>query len=175
MSSWSAIVGAPGTHKGRAAQKLAQQLTTRGLKVAGFVQIDVLDAAGEELGWDVVSVAEPPRSGILARASQTPDLCGYAFEDAGFALAKDFASETADVVIVGNLGKLEAAKLGHWPLLEALVAQSDGPHVVACVRDSCLATIALALPDPVDYVELPTDDDTLADFAERLSGVVSGR
>lgn len=168
MSSWSAIVGAPGTEKGRAAQKLAALLRARGLAVAGFVQEDVPDAAGETQGWDIVSVADPTRIGVLARVSSAPDLCGYAFSEAGFALARELARQPADVVIVGGVGKLEAAKQGHWPLLQSLIESARAPHVVACVRDTCLATVAFALPDPLDYVELPCSDAELGRLADRL-------
>lgn len=175
MSSWSAIVGAPGTEKGRAAKKLAELLQARGLRVAGFVQEDVSGASGETLGWDIVSVSAPEKVGILARTSSEPDLCGYAFQPAGFAFARELASERADVVIVGGVGKLEAAKQGHWPVLAELVERADGPHVVACIRDTCLSSVALALPDPLDYVELPCDDAALAELAERLSTALAKR
>ena len=161
MTQWSAIVGGAGTEKGRAARKLAALLEARGLRVAGFVQNDVSDDAGETLGWDIASVTDPERVGVLARISQDPDLCGYKFEQAGFELARALSDQPADVVVIGGVGKLEAAERGHWP------------HVVACIRDTCLSAIALALPDPLDYVELPCDDAELERLAERLRAEIA--
>ena len=166
-------MGAPGTEKGRVALRLAELLRARGLRVAGFVQEDVSDVAGETLGWDVASVADPSRRGVLARGSEQAHICGYEFLESGFALARSFAHEPAEVVIVGGVGKLEAAKQGHWPLLEFLITTAEAPHVVACVRDTCLATVALALPDPIDYVELPCEDAALERLAERLAAALA--
>jgi nucleoside-triphosphatase THEP1 len=173
MTQWSAIVGGAGTEKGRAARKLAALLEARGLRVAGFVQNDVSDDAGETLGWDIASVTEPERVGVLARISQDPDLCGYKFEQAGFELARALSDQPADVVVIGGVGKLEAAERGHWPLLRGLIDRADSPHVVACIRDTSLSAIALALPDPLDYVELPCDDAELERLAERLRAEIA--
>ncbi len=170
MTSWSAIVGAPGTQKGRAAKLLSRMLGSRGLRVAGFVQEEVCDANGEVTGWDVESVSTPERRTVLARTRTTdPTICGYAFEPDGFAAARAFALEPADVVIVGGVGKLEAAKQGHFPLLAERCAATTGPHVVLCIRDTCLASIAFELPDPIDHVQLPCDTSEL----ERLAATIA--
>jgi nucleoside-triphosphatase THEP1 len=174
MPTWSAIVGAPGTEKGTAARKLATLLEARGLRVRGFVQEDVSDAAGEALGWDIASVVGPEQRGELARVSESPDLCGYAFAAAGFAFAESLALGPADVVIVGNIGKLEAAKQGHWPLLERLIDAGEAHHVVACIRDNCLSAVALALPDPIDHVSLPCEDQELERLADSLRAALRG-
>lgn len=146
-------------------------LRARGRTVAGFVQQDVPDGHGETAGWDVVSVSDPSRCSALARVSDAPNLCGYAFSEAGFAYARQLATDEADVVIVGGVGKLEAAKQGHWPLIEELLSGPSTRHVVLCIRDSCLSTVALALPDPFDHVSLPCDDAEL----ERLADAVARR
>jgi nucleoside-triphosphatase THEP1 len=174
MSGWSAIVGKPGTEKGQAARKLAALLEARGLAVTGFVQDDVSDPEGKTVGWDISSVTGPTQRGILAREAAEADLCGYKFEASGFALAERLSQGAADVVIVGGVGKLEAAEQGHWPLLKSLIEREPGAHVVACIRDTCLSAVALALPDPLDYVELPCDDAELERLAERLAAEVAG-
>ncbi|MCC6903940.1 MAG: DUF2478 domain-containing protein [Polyangiaceae bacterium] len=175
MSHWSAIVGKPGTEKGQAAKKLAALLEARGFAVAGFVQDDVSDAAGKTVGWDISSVTGPAERGVLAREAAEADLCGYKFEPSGFQLARRLSQRAADVVIVGGVGKLEAAEQGHWPLLKALIDREPGPHVVACIRDTCLSAIALALPDPLDSVELPCDAADLERLAERLAAALAPR
>jgi len=167
MSSWSLIVGQAGSEKNRAALSVARALESRGLSVAGFVQEEVSDDQGETLGWDVVSIADDRRF-PLARVSTDPTLCGYRFDDEGFAQAAAWAREAADVVVVGGVGKLEAAERGHWPVLRELIGSAAAPHVMACVRDTSLATIALALPDPSTYLELPCDDAALEAFVHEI-------
>jgi nucleoside-triphosphatase THEP1 len=167
MSSWSLIVGKAGTRKNRAARSVARALESRGLGVAGFLQEEVTDDQGETLGWDVVRITDDRRF-PLARVSADPTLCGYRFDDEGFARAAEWARAAADVVVVGGVGKLEAAERGHWPVLSELIASASAPHVMACVRDSSLATIALSLPDPSTYLELPCDAARLEAFVREI-------
>lgn len=174
MASWSVIVGATGTNKGRVALRVARTLAQRGLRVAGFVQEEVSDAAGEPLGWDVVSVTDESRC-ILARRADDDTLCGYRFEDSGFDQARRWAMAPSDVVIIGAVGKLEAAQRGNWAVLEALVRDAKAPHAVACIRDSSLSTVALSLPDPEAYVELPCTDAALDDFVKAVQSAASAQ
>jgi hypothetical protein len=76
------------------------------------------------------------------------------------------------VVLVGGVGKLEADKQGHFPVLERLARAPGGPHVLAVVRDSCLTQVGLALPDASGWVELPCDDAALERFADEVAARV---
>lgn len=174
MSSWSAIVGRSGSDKGRAALGVARELARRGLALAGFVQQELRDEAGEPAGWDLVHVARDERF-ALARVSADATLCGYRFDDTGFDRAREWSMTAADVVVIGGVGKLEAAERGHWPVLSALVADPSAPHVIACVRDTVLSTVALALPDPAAYLELPSTEADLAAFIEQVERAARGR
>jgi nucleoside-triphosphatase THEP1 len=166
--SWSAIIGGRKTDKTAAALAVARALRARGLAVGGFVQRDVLGPAGESVGIDVERVDGTARTS-LARTSPTPELCDYAFDPRGFAQAAAWASEPCDVVIIGGVGKLEAARTGHFEVLARLASAPSGPHVLACVRDSCLSPIGLLLPDAEAWVELPCEDAALADFVEAIA------
>lgn len=174
MSEWSVIVGRAGSEKGELARRVIDALLAAGLQVGGFVQKSVADAAGETLGWDVERIDRSERC-VLARTSPEPTLCSYAFEAEGFARAADWSRQPADVVVVGGVGKIEAARGGHWPLLEGLILDPDAPHVIACVRDSCLATVALALPDPVAHVTSPCDAAELSSFAQEVAVACASR
>lgn len=171
MASWSVIVGAAGTEKGAVALRVARALEQGGLAVGGFVQEEVVGPEGEPVGWDVVRVTDGCRS-VLARRSEDETMCGYRFEDSGFATAREWAMCPADVVVVGGVGKLESARRGNWSLLESLVNDVRAPHVVSCVRDTSLATIALSLPNPTTYVELPCSDATLEAFVSAVRAAV---
>lgn len=169
--SWSAIIGGRDTDKTGAALAVARHLSARGLVVRGFVQREVHDARGEVAGWDVERLDGGARR-PLARASATPELCDYAFDAQGFAQASAWADEACDVVVVCGVGKLEADKRGHFPLLQRLATAAGGPHVVACVRDSSLTAVGLALPDAAAWVELPCDDAALARFADDVAAAL---
>ena len=171
MAGWAAIVGAAGTNKSATARQVARRLERRGLRVGGFLQVDVADAAGETQGWDVERVSDGERV-TLARRSADPTLCSYAFVESGFARAAAWARDEAEVVVIGGVGKLEAAQGGHWPALEALVREPSAPLVIACVRDSCLATVAFALPDPAAHIMLPCDAAEVARFADEIAGAL---
>jgi nucleoside-triphosphatase THEP1 len=169
MGQWSAVVGRSKSEKDRIALGVAQGLAQRGIRVGGFVQLRSHDAEGELAGWDVCRVSDGTRY-ALARRSNDPDLCSYRFDDEGFALAKAWSrAEPAEVIFIGGVGKLEAAERGHWPVLSELVERADGPLVVACIRDTSLATIALRLPDPVEALELPAEEDVVRAFTDAIA------
>jgi nucleoside-triphosphatase THEP1 len=172
--SWSAIIGGRKTDKTAAALAVARALQARGLTVGGFVQRDQHTETGDHLGITVERVDGTARC-VLARTSSTPELCDYAFEPQGFAQAAAWACEPCDVVVIGGVGKLEAARTGHFDVLARLASATTGPHVLACVRDSCLSPVALLLPDADGWLELPCDDAALARFADELATRVSRR
>jgi nucleoside-triphosphatase THEP1 len=168
---WSAIIGSRKVDKTQAALVVARRLREHGLTVGGFVQREVLAPSGDVVGWDVVRVDGAARR-VLARTSPTPELCDYRFDAAGFAQAAACALEPCEVVLVGSVGKLEADRQGHFPVLERLARAPCGPHVLAVVRDSCLTQVGLALPDASGWVELPCDDAALERFADELAARV---
>jgi len=165
---WSAIIGGRKTDKTGAALAVARALEAKGLRVGGFVQRDLHLPSGDHLAIDVERVDGAARC-TLARTTSTPELCDYLFEPSGFAQAAAWASEPCDVVVIGGVGKLEAARGGHFPVLERLATAEGGPHVLACVRDSCLSPVGLLLPDASEWLELPCDDAALVRFAEALA------
>ncbi|MEW5742251.1 MAG: DUF2478 domain-containing protein [Myxococcota bacterium] len=170
--SWSAIIGGRSDDKTAAALRVASRLLARGVSVGGFVQREVLASSGDVAGWDVERIDGGARR-PLARTSSTPELCDYSFDPAGFAQAAAWAGEPCDVVVVGSVGKLEADRQGHFPLLERLARAAKGPHVLAVVRDSCLTSVGLALPDASSWVALPCDDAALEHFADEVAAAVA--
>jgi nucleoside-triphosphatase THEP1 len=155
MAGWSAIVGPVGSNKTGHALHVARALRARGLRVGGFVQHELRGPDGAIEGWDLEHVAGGDRL-PLARRSPTPAICGWGFDDEAFAAAARWLRDRgADVVVAGGVGKLEAAGRGHWPALHEVASLGVGPHAVLCVRADCLSTIALGLPDPLAFVELP--------------------
>jgi nucleoside-triphosphatase THEP1 len=171
VAGWSAFVGAVRSDKHGFARWLARRLEAAGLRVGGFAQVVVHGAEGEILGWDIECLQTGERT-ALARQSPEPLLCSYAFDEQAFAVAAErLARAGKDVVIAEGLGKLEAAGRGHWrAVLRAIEDASPGaPHVVLGIRDTSLAAIALALPDPEAHVELPASEEAAEEFARAVA------
>jgi nucleoside-triphosphatase THEP1 len=168
MASWSAVVGAVRTDKLGFARQLVQCLEQLGIEVGGFVQPDAGDG-----GWDLENLSNGERRS-LARRSSDPTICDIAFDPTAFDTAARWATEShPDVLVVHSVGKLEAAERGHWPLLSALLAEPAAPHLVLCIRDNCLATIALRLEDPIAHIELPAGTQRVSEFAREVARAVA--
>jgi len=168
MATWSAIIGPAHSNKTGYCWRIGRALALRGFNVQGFLQLEVRDTTGEVLGWDIERFPSEERCS-LARPSETPDICSYAFADEGFEQAAEWSHpEHADVILFGAVGKLEAARRGHWPALERAILDPEGAHVVACLRDDCLRPLVLSLPDPSLFLEVPTHERATADFVGSL-------
>jgi hypothetical protein len=117
-----------GCSKPAVLRELCGRLRERGLRVGGFVQPDARDRDGELAGWDLENLASGARS-ALARRSVDPVLCDYAFDSEAFARARRWLEASGDdIFIVHAVGKLEAAGRGHWPALEAALANPAAPR-----------------------------------------------
>ncbi len=168
MAGWSAIIGGIRVNKGGYAWRVGQALAHRGFSVGGFVQEARRDNDGTILGWDVVRLFDGT-SHALARISHEPHLCSWRFDNDGFRTAASWLSAPdLDVVVIDSVGKLEAAGIGHYPTLSSMILAPDAPHVIACVRDTSLATIVLGLPDPIASLEVPASPELTQEFVEEL-------
>ena len=90
-------------------------------------------------------------------------MCDYDFAPGVFELCREWATSAGTQVIFLELGRVEAQKKGHYDTLME-VMRGAPTLVVACLRRSALAPIALELPDPDDFIELPAPDEQLAEF-----------
>lgn len=171
---WWAVVAPRKADKAAAVLVLTSALRARGVAVGGFLQREVSGPAGESLGWDVEHLVDGARAS-LARTGSRPDVCDFAFEAEAFATAAAWASLPCEVAVVASLGRMEADRRGHFPVLERLVRAPDGPEVLAVVRDSCLSPVGLALPDALGWLEWPADEAAVQAFADTLAAAVRSR
>lgn len=172
MAGWSAIIGGVRANKSGYAWRIGRALAHRGFTVGGFVQEPVRDNDGTILGWDIVRLLDGETC-PLARISHEPHLCSYSFDEAAFHTAAGWVSEPElDVVVVDGVGKLEAAGTGHYPALSSRVLAPDAPHVIACIRDTSLATIVLGLPDPIASLEVPASAELTQRFVDELDDLL---
>ena len=172
MSGWSAIVGATSDERRASVLRVARSLRERGAAIDGFVQREVRDHDGQRAGWNVERLFTRDTL-ALARPSDHPTLCSYRFAPSAFSAAAGWLRGPGlDVVVFGCVGRLEAARQGHWPAIEEALNAPRGPHALLSIRSSCLANIVLALPDPVASLELPSDPAAEAQLIDVVSGVV---
>lgn len=164
MNRWAALVGRARDGKSQATQTLIDALTSRGLSVGGFYQEPVPG------GYDVINAMTGERR-ALAREAPNPILCSFAFDAAAFDAAAGWALRAAHDVTFVELGKLEAAREGHWATFAALLERPG--LVVAAIKPSALASMAFDLPDPEAGLELPCDEDAVTAYAGELLTVVA--
>lgn len=172
MTEWIAIVGTRTTGRVEAVEALSSALAESGLSLGGLSQELLSDDAGAHTGCEVVERATGRRT-LVARASDDPDLCDWAFDDAAFAAVRRRAlEEDADATAV-PLGTLESREEGHWPLVQALLRRDDHRVLVLTLRPQVAASVALKLPDPMDGLELPAPADEVEAFARRVATAVA--
>ncbi len=104
------ITGKPGVGKTTLAERVVEAL--RGsLRLAGFTTTEVRSAAGERLGFDIVSVEG--KRGELARIGRAgPVRVGrYAVSLAAFErlALPELARRDADLIVIDEIGKMECA------------------------------------------------------------------
>lgn len=120
----AAVVADPGVGKTTAMEQILTLLRASGLKVGGVLQPAVFQG-GERVGYQLRDVATgEERPFARRRQARGEDGLGFDFEDSGWKWAGqriNRARQQGDVVVVDELGKLEARGEGHLPaLLEPL-------------------------------------------------------
>lgn len=169
MNPWIALVGARDDGRAVAAQAVLATLRGAGVRVGGFLQ-ERITRGDEILGYDLIDLGGGARV-PLARPSPRPRICSWGFDEQAFARAASWALRPADVTVI-EAGRIEAAGEGHFPALLSTLRAS--PRVVlVSLRPNVLASIALALPDPADFVELPAEPEEVQALAQRCIDLVA--
>lgn len=167
---WALIAGARGADRMPALRELIDRARASGLAAGGFLQRPT-EAGGHALGrvgrdeWVPLS-----RKGATAAAHEEA-FCSYLFDERAFARARAWLDEDApasDVVVIDELGKLEAAGKGHHDAVRRALA-SLGPRklVVLSARADQLFAIVERLgleDDAVATLETPAGGDSIDRF-----------
>lgn len=161
---WIAVIGNGRDGRGAVTERLAEALREAGASLGGFLQRtrwqgDVIE------GYDLVHPSTGEAAALAREDASAPELCRWGFSPEGFELARRWTLERDRDVVFVEAGRLEAARRGHWPALVAALERS--PLTVLSIRRGVLASVALALPDPIDAIELPADADEVERFVRR--------
>lgn len=169
---WAALVGRGSDGRGAATESLVADLTAAGVRVGGLHHVRVQDGAGKRVGYDLVDRATGRRR-PLCRLSPTPDICDLEFDPTAFDDGRTWALESVDArraqIVVIEAGPIEATGGGHRATIDALLRTACPTLLLLSVRPYSLAGLALELPDPALWLELPCDQVARHAFAEELA------
>lgn len=176
------VEGAPGAGKTTAVAGLAAALRARGLAVGGVVQ-PALPEGGEEPGpgaprpgYDLEDLASGERRRFARR--REGGARGFDFDDEAWAWAAARivrAQQGCDVVIVDELGRLEAGGGGHVPSIAALADRPGRAAVLlGAVRDRCVEPLAAFVGEPALALRAPIDAAALEAAADEVARLVAG-
>jgi hypothetical protein len=161
---WAAIVSSSSEERRGVALAVLERLRSRGVSIAGALQQAA--ATDADIGWDATDLITGARLPI-ARRSDTPEVCDWGFEESTFEAIRRSVAESNAKVVVLEFGILEARGRGNWAT--ALEALSRGQTLIASIRPTALARIALELPDPGAALELPVDELEIEAFVESVA------
>jgi nucleoside-triphosphatase THEP1 len=154
-----AICGGAGSGKTTTLLRLSESLGGRGLRVGGVLQVAVQDG-DLRVGYDLLDVATGEEFAFARRRSSYRSAgLSFTFDPQGWewaALRIQHAAAQADVVVVDELGKLEARGSGHLPALRSALAAPSAATWFLAVRDLALERVAAELGplDQVFYLEI---------------------
>lgn len=149
LSETLAVTGDRRSGKTTKLKRLVTALTARGVKVGGILQ-PAADDSPEPEGYFVEDIRTRERK-ELARRLSSPDESGliFKFNPAAWewaALKISEARRTCDVLIVDEVGRLEAAGKGHLPALLKEIPDETVFSRLLCVRTDCFGRVAETFP-----------------------------
>ena len=167
VASWIAVVGTGQSNRDQVIGHLEARFGRAGIAIGGFRQLRCHEINGETIsGYDLVRIGSGADRIELARPAREPELCGWGFERAAFEQADQWLND-GSLVSFATAGPLECRRDGHWASIERRMTKPG--LVVLSLRPHSLTKIVLALPDPVDAIELPASDNEAEAFLHRCA------
>lgn len=168
------IVGDRGAGKSTTAERAARRLVEAGVVVGGVLQPALRDG-DERTGYglrDLTSGEERPFARRRPRPATSPTELGFEFDVQGWDWARRCileARRSAGVLVVDELGRLEARGEGHLPaLLEPLERERAEVWMLALRADEAEGILARLGREPELALDAPADDDALDRFVAAL-------
>ena len=180
MASWALISGKRGEGKTSLALRLVARLREAGLRVDGFVQRALEDAEGTRTGYDLVRLGTGETVPLARRgappADDRPVACHYIFDPAAFGRARAWLRDgaaPAPVLLLDEIGRLEAAGGGHADAVHLALAQPDPTVVILSVRAELLFPAVYRFlgeqpVEPVAALEAPATPAAEEEFVRRV-------
>ncbi|MGI5865425.1 MAG: nucleoside-triphosphatase [Myxococcales bacterium] len=177
MARWAVITGEKGHRKAELGLEVAELLRSRGVRVAGIVQLGFKDPASEQKRYELQRVSNGERialavEGVVPKEPTEELFCTLAFRNDAFDLACRWVQEDAaeaDVVVIGEVSKLEIGGKGHAASLQFALGLDDSKVVLITARASQLFYVMENFglqDDPVAALEMPgtnADRDALVE------------
>ena len=167
-----AIVGPPGSGKTTALRAVAARLRELGLRPGGISQPTVF-RGGVKTGYRLRDESNgQERAFARRRKASSPGKPGFEFDAAGWRWARERildARRHADIVLVDEIGRLEAEGGGHLPALLAKLDEDQGPAWVLAVRADCAARIQSRLGKFTATFQAGADPRALEDFIQAVA------
>lgn len=180
LHMWAALLGEKGSGKSAVAAEIIDTLERAGLRVRGFLQHTDTDERGRQ-GFAIVRLGSADRVALaregLPERPGTEAFCSFTFHTDAFARARAWLEADApgaDVLVVDEASKLEAAGRGH---AGAIAAALGAPALtLLCVRADQLFGIMerFALDEPQAQLEVPCEPAARAAFAAAVTAVARG-
>ncbi len=175
------LAGGTGSGKTTRAREVAEALRARGLRVGGILAPGLLDGA-RRTGFNVVNLATG-ESASLARehtseAGRHAQWSRFSFSSEGLALGRKALgpdAQSADVVLVDEVGPFELAGGGWAQALDELTRDHAGP-VVLVVRSSIVDAVTRrwGSADTVTWEAAGTSAQEIADAVARAGAQPPG-
>jgi nucleoside-triphosphatase THEP1 len=183
MARWAVMSGPKGSGKSTHALDLAARLRAKGLRVAGFVQVGRTDELDRK-GYDLLRLTDGSCTPLArpggAERDGTEQFCSWTFDAQAFRTACDWVyndAAAADVIIMDEVSKLEAAGRGHHDIIVWSLGLHERKVVVLCVRSDQLFYVVekFALEEGlVGDMEVPSADAAKDEFAETIALAIRG-
>lgn len=171
MAKWALIIGERREGRDDTVLELVTQWTAAGLQVSGCTQV-ALPGPDGPVGYDAQCLWGATLA--VARPSPEPTLCGFAFVEETFeTIRRELQRRQPDITVLPG-AKLESAEQGHWPAMNDALNADEG-LLVLVLRPHIVGRIAVRLPDPVAYLELPNSVDEVRNFSEAVLAAQASR
>jgi nucleoside-triphosphatase THEP1 len=173
-----AIVGAPRSGKTSTALEIAERLRRAGREVGGILQPAVVDG-GRSVAYRVRDLATGEERTLARHRRHThPGEICFVFDDDVWQWAADRIRDRErrlDLVVVDELGRLEARGEGHMPGLVSEAAGGERTVRLVVVREEFAGNIESRIGPFAETIETNADTSALDAFVARIEEAIERR
>ncbi|CCZ22442.1 nucleoside-triphosphatase THEP1 [Acetobacter sp. CAG:977] len=138
-----AVCGEKRSGKTTKALNLVQQIKEAGLKIGGILQPSFGDPVNPN-GYDVMDAETGERKILAIKSNRAQNGCKFDFNQSAWEWANERildARKNADILVVDEIGKMEACGKGHLPALTAPLKNESALAWILCMRKEVADTV----------------------------------